>query len=102
MALPNRMSLPRALLWLTVNLALIIRCLARINIYRFFFNFTYPLRCFRVPQVEYYCSRLLFGRCLTDTPAIPTEVFRALPQFPQTDAGIVSRNDRVLPNLLLY
>jgi hypothetical protein len=69
MALPNRMSLRPALIWLTLNLALIIQCLARKNIYIYIyiyivcsFNFTYPLRCLRVPpgvrvpQVEYHCS----------------------------------------------
>jgi hypothetical protein len=30
-------------------------CLSWNNI--FIFNFTYPLRCLRVPQVEYHCSR---------------------------------------------
>jgi hypothetical protein len=54
MALPNRMSLRPGLLWLTLNLALIILCLSWINI--FFLNFTYPLRCLRVPSVEYHCS----------------------------------------------
>jgi hypothetical protein len=58
MALPNRMSLHPGLLWLTLNLALIIRCLSR----TFFFNFTFPLRSFRlipgvrVPHVEDRCS----------------------------------------------
>jgi hypothetical protein len=61
MALPNRMSLRPDLLWLNLNLALIIQCLSRNNIY--FFNFTYPLRCLRVPpgvhvpQVEYHWPR---------------------------------------------
>jgi hypothetical protein len=53
MALPNRMSLRPSLLWLTLNLALIIQCLSRNNIL-IFFNVTYPLRCLRVPQVEYH------------------------------------------------
>jgi hypothetical protein len=48
------------LLWLTPNLALIIQCLSWNNII-FFFNFTYPVNCFRgsqgvrIPQVEDYC-----------------------------------------------
>jgi hypothetical protein len=36
MALPNRMSLRPGLLWLTQNLALIIQCLSRNNIFIFF------------------------------------------------------------------
>jgi hypothetical protein len=28
-----------------------------IIIYIYILNFTYPLRCLRVPQVEYHCSR---------------------------------------------
>jgi hypothetical protein len=62
MAPPNRMSLSPGLLWLTLNLSLIIPCLSWNNIY-FFFNFTYPLRCLRVPQVEYHCSRI--WSCIT-------------------------------------
>jgi hypothetical protein len=34
------------LLWLTQNLALFFLCLSRNNI---LFNFTYPVRCFRIP-----------------------------------------------------
>jgi hypothetical protein len=56
MALPNRMSLRPGLLWLTLNLALIVQRLSWNNIYSFF-NFTYPLRCLRVPQVEYHWLR---------------------------------------------
>jgi hypothetical protein len=67
MALPNRMSLCPGLLWLTLNLALIIQCLSWNNI--FFFNFTYPLRCLRVPQVDYHWTRSLW---------IIHEVFRCL------------------------
>jgi hypothetical protein len=37
MALPNRMSLLPGLLWLTLNLALIIQCLSRNNIFIFFY-----------------------------------------------------------------
>jgi hypothetical protein len=57
MALTNRMSLRPGLLWLILNLALIIQCLSWNNIFIIFFNFTYPLRCLRVPQVEYHCAR---------------------------------------------
>jgi hypothetical protein len=53
MALPNRMSLRPCVLWLTLNLALIIQCLSWNNIF-ISFNFTYPLRCLRIPQVEYH------------------------------------------------
>jgi hypothetical protein len=49
MALPNRMSLRPGLWWLTLNLAQIIQCLSWNNIF-IYFNFTYPLRCLRVPQ----------------------------------------------------
>jgi hypothetical protein len=45
-------------------------CLLLNNIY--FFNFTYPLKCFRVPpgvpvpQVEYHCSKAFGSRpCVT-------------------------------------
>jgi hypothetical protein len=37
MALPNRMSLRPGLLWLTLNLALMIQCLSRNNIFIFVF-----------------------------------------------------------------
>jgi hypothetical protein len=47
MALRNRMSLRPSLLWLTLNVAMIIRYLSR-NI--FFVNFTYSVRCLHVPQ----------------------------------------------------
>jgi hypothetical protein len=76
MMLQNRMPLRPGLLWLTLNLALIIQCLSRNNIY-FLADlrtpqdvFAYPLRCFRVPlkmfsgarglripQFEDHCSR---------------------------------------------
>jgi hypothetical protein len=59
MALPNRMPLILGLLWLALNLALIIPCLWRINI--FFASFTYPKRCFRVPQFENHCFRFILG-----------------------------------------
>jgi hypothetical protein len=36
MALPNRMSLRPDLLWLNLNLALMIQCLSRNNIYIYF------------------------------------------------------------------
>jgi hypothetical protein len=55
------MSLRPGLLWLTLNLALIIQCLSWNNIF-FFFNFTYPLRCVRVPQVEYHWSKSRYWR----------------------------------------
>jgi hypothetical protein len=47
-------SLRPSLLRLTLNLALIIQSLSW-NFY--FFNLTYPVRCFRVPQVEDHCPR---------------------------------------------
>jgi hypothetical protein len=56
MEFPNRMSLRPGFLWLTLNPALIIQYLSWNNIY-IFFNFTYPVRCVCVPQVEYHCYR---------------------------------------------
>jgi hypothetical protein len=56
----NRISLRPGLQRLTLNVALIIQCLSWNN---FLFNFTYPVRCFRlplgvrVPQVEYHCFK---------------------------------------------
>jgi hypothetical protein len=43
MTLTNVMPSRPGLLWVTLDLALIIQCLSR-----FSFNFTYPVRCFRV------------------------------------------------------
>jgi hypothetical protein len=48
------MSLRTGLLWLTLNLTLIFQYLSRNNI---FLNFTYPVTCFRVSQVEDHCSK---------------------------------------------
>jgi hypothetical protein len=46
----NWMSLRPGRLWLILNLALIIHCLSWNNIYVCVYcNFTYPVRCFRVP-----------------------------------------------------
>jgi hypothetical protein len=65
MALPNRMSLRPGLLWLTLNLALIIPCLSRNNIY-IYINFTCLVICFpdtqvvRVPQVEDHRFKALY------------------------------------------
>jgi hypothetical protein len=53
MALLNRMPLCPGLLWLILNLALIIHYLSRIPPSP---NFTYPVRCLRVPQVEDHWS----------------------------------------------
>jgi hypothetical protein len=50
MAVPNRMPLRPGFLLLTSNLALIIQCLSRNNIFFFFFDFTYLVRCFLVPH----------------------------------------------------
>jgi hypothetical protein len=81
MTLPNCMSFRPGLLWLTLNLALIIQCLSWNNIYIYiFFNFTYPLRCLRVPQVEYHWPRQYthwaIQWCLVlQNPYVPLQLF---------------------------
>jgi hypothetical protein len=56
------MSLRPGLLRLTLNLALIIKCLSRNVLYFFVFNFTCPLRrprvplWVRIPEAEDHCS----------------------------------------------
>jgi hypothetical protein len=60
MAIQNGMSLLPGLLWLILNLALIIQCLSRNNIF-FIFQFYITRKMFRVPlrslQVEDHCQR---------------------------------------------
>jgi hypothetical protein len=51
MVLPNRMSLRPGLVWLALNLALIIQCLLRNNIYIYtFFQSYMPIMMFCVPR----------------------------------------------------
>jgi hypothetical protein len=72
------------LFWLTLNLALIIQCLSWNNIF-IFFNFTYPLRCLRlppggcVPQVEYHWYRAYAIYVLGSSPDLSLTKIETLP-----------------------